>query len=188
MPGEYWSAKYPGIIQRSNGEFRKPKIWINPRGVTCTANSYFKEINCFVCNKIFLWDKSNLKSSKNKVCSMKCRISLQTKPNGSKTYKGGYFKNHVMIKMDNHPYANNQGQVPEHRLVMEKHLGRILDPTEIVHHVNFIKNDNNINNLVLFKSASDHFKCHGSLNKCVAKLINKGYLKFNKEKNEYEVI
>jgi transposase-like protein len=43
---------------------------------------------------------------------------------------------------------------------MERHLNRILDPKEIVHHVNRDKKDNRIENLELFDSLSDHMSHH----------------------------
>ena len=50
----------------------------------------------------------------------------------------------------NHPYSGKQGYIAEHRLIMEKHLGRYLTKQEAVHHINHNIADNRIKNLMLF--------------------------------------
>ena len=83
---------------------------------------------------------------------------------GSKhwNWKGGkiHFRGYVLIKNISHPFCNNLGYVREHRLIMEKRLGRYLQPHERVHHINEIKNDNRDKNLQLFNNMSEHIRIH----------------------------
>ena len=67
--------------------------------------------------------------------------------------------NYILIYAPNHPYAIN-GYVREHRLVVEKYLGRYLTPTEVVHHINGIRDDNRIENLMVFCCNSAHRRYH----------------------------
>ena len=65
-------------------------------------------------------------------------------------WKGGKTITHngyILVKMPKHPSAFVTGYVLEHRIVMEKHIGRFLKRNELVHHRNCIKHDNRIENL-----------------------------------------
>lgn len=65
-------------------------------------------------------------------------------------FKGKHIsKGYVLLYRPEHPHRNSQGYVHEHRLEMEKYLGRYLDPSEIVHHKDADKMNNDIGNLLL---------------------------------------
>jgi DNA-binding transcriptional ArsR family regulator len=65
---------------------------------------------------------------------------------------------YVLVKVPGHPFADNRGYVREHRLVMERVLGRFLDPCEVVHHKDRNKENNDAGNLEVFRSNADHLR------------------------------
>lgn len=70
-------------------------------------------------------------------------------------WKGGRKKwghGYVACLSHGHPNADWAGYVAEHRLVMEKELGRPLHRDEHVHHKNGIKTDNRPENLELWST------------------------------------
>jgi hypothetical protein len=68
---------------------------------------------------------------------------------GRRIESSGY----IEIYNPGHPKARNNRYIKEHRLVMEKSLGRYLTKDESVHHINGNKTDNDISNLELWSSS-----------------------------------
>lgn len=83
-----------------------------------------------------------------------------TKP-GYVTTWAGYRK---LLRPD-HPRADSKGYVAEHTLVMEAHIGRFLEPDEVVHHINYDKADNQLDNLQLMTDA-EHRALHRKAGDC----------------------
>jgi len=87
--------------------------------------------------------------------------------NGGKKNVNGYIyvlnRNHPRTKGKDKPY------IPEHVMIMEKHLGRTLkiygfnkSKNEVVHHINANRKDNRLRNLKLM-THKDHVGLHNSL-------------------------
>lgn len=82
-------------------------------------------------------------------------------------WKGGKRKSgrgYISVWDPTHPNANKGGCILEHRLVMEKLIGRPLLQQETVHHKNGIRNDNRPENLELWTTQ------HGKGQKVIDKI------------------
>jgi hypothetical protein len=80
------------------------------------------------------------------------RTLQQGKGDKNPGWKGGRTvskEGYAYLRMPEHPFAQTNGYIKEHRYVMEQHLGRYLGRDEIIHHINGIKSDNRIENLEL---------------------------------------
>ena len=94
---------------------------------------------------------------------------------GGRGLKSGYWT----VYNPKHPRALNIGRVWEHILVMEKKIGRYIDKSEPIHHIDMDRQNNKIENLYLCKDSSEHQKAHSSLNECAKQLIKQGKIRFS---------
>jgi hypothetical protein len=81
-------------------------------------------------------------------------------------WKGGRWQDdrgYWYVYSPDHPFRTSDGYILEHRLVMEKHIGRYLTKSEIVHHIIPVTPDycnNDISNLMLLSSQKEHRQQH----------------------------
>ena len=75
------------------------------------------------------------------------------------TRKKLIWNGYVYIYTPKHPFAYSNGYVAEHKLVLEKKLGRFLKKTEHAHHINKITDDNRPENLEA-KDGKEHTGFH----------------------------
>lgn len=86
------------------------------------------------------------------------RAEQTSRWNGGRwVHKTGY----VLRYAPEHPNCDQRGYVPEHRLVVEEQIGRLLTRREHVHHINGDKADNRLENLIAL-THSEHLKLHGA--------------------------
>ena len=104
--------------------------------------------------------------------------------NGKNSHRG-----YILIYAPDHPFAGYGGYVMEHRLIMEKHLGRYLMKHEIIHHIDRNPKNNNISNLQLVTRAKHniiHKKIDTTGRKCSECSETKTYdWHFNHDKTAY---
>lgn len=121
---------------------------------------------CHTCGKEFAlnaYKRFDLRRNPNKrtFCSRRCYSADMAgtgnpKWRGGRTVTGGY----AYVYAPDHPCNTRHGYVLEHRLVMEAELGRLLLPTETVHHIDGNTLNNVPENLMLMTEEAEHRRLH----------------------------
>lgn len=115
-----------------------------------------KETICQGCGKSYL---ARLDSAM-KYCSNKCQAQGKNNP----AYRGGVIEDDRGYKLVRETYGPHKSGKPykyEHRLIVEKQIGRDLHTWEHVHHIDFNRTNNDPSNLEVMSKA-EHHKFHSS--------------------------
>lgn len=111
-------------------------------------------IICLNCGKEKRVFPKDVERGKGKFCSQLCANIYNGKnKSNEKTFKqNGY----IYLKLYDHPNRSKQNLVAEHRVIIERKIGRYLTNKEVVHHIDKNKSNNEIYNLYLCKDDLEH--------------------------------
>lgn len=106
--------------------------------------------------KLSSYSKSKIAASENGKKNKGRRKRTDYEFGGHEKKRGdGYIK----VYVPDHPNCTADGYVMKHILVVEQSIGRYLTKYECVHHINHIRDDNRIENLMLM-TKSEHISMH----------------------------
>jgi hypothetical protein len=134
--------------QAINHGFKLFKDGFWRRKTRSTWQKYHEKI-CKNCTEEYL----TITPNSSFFCSVKCVIKPRGKNHGA--WKGGRWRSRGYVRV----YVGRRLYRGEHVLLMEEKIGRHLKPDEHVHHINGIKDDNRLENLIVLKK-SQHMSLH----------------------------
>ena len=144
------------------GEIRKDyEVGLGNKRVNCIW------LACLDCNKQRWVRVSDTRKLNFTGLCHTCRLlrwngKLELSPNwkGGIKHVGGRVWIWLPANRQFYSMADKQGYIERARLVMAEHLGRPLTPSEVVHHRNEVKDDDQFENLKLYLGHSPHAHHH----------------------------
>ncbi len=181
--------KYGNIINRTTtrihslhkcdicGEFFERKVTFKANKPKMLSISDAKKRNTY-CKSCYLPKISQANAVKSKMS----KISIGDK----KIDREGYVHIFVDKEWKYHKTWSTHGigWVREHVYIISESLKRMLFRGEQIHHIDGVKANNNIDNLVLL-SASEHKRAHNSYEIIGKQLFDMGYISYDKNINQY---
>ncbi len=112
------------------------------------------------------------------------RVIKKLKGSNHPSWKGGTGLKHgyMTIYQPEHHRASSIKRTYEHILLLEKYIGRSITKEERIHHIDFVRNNNKLDNLFLCESDSKHKAIQQQYNEIVCMLIKKKIIKFTNGK------
>jgi len=159
-------ARREGVGLKPHTKLLANREWLEEQLKTKNMVQISKDLGC-PDDTVFWWARKHGLVALNVDKSNAIKAALRKAyPNGSggensSAWKGGRYRiktGYVRVYAPDHPDARNN-TVFEHRLVMEKVLGRYLEADEIVHHIDGNKSNNDPANLALTRQG-DHISQH----------------------------
>lgn len=157
-----------------------------------TRNRIWIKAKCSTCGKETFQDIANSKKANRCFCSRDCQTKGHSGKN-SPSWQGGRKlkrkndpKSSVLIYNPSHPNCNRDGYICEHRLIVEESIGRYLEKTELIHHIDCDHSNNDIINLDIV-SQEEHNQVHWSLNNLLPILLERGVIIYDKIDKRYKI-
>jgi hypothetical protein len=151
------------------------------KGQFCSRECYYRYIDstirekCPECGQMFEYPKWKHK----KFCSQSCASKhYQKTPSAYRPKKSAGPKNRYRQARS----VIDGRRITIHRALMEQKLRKRLKSSEHVHHIDMNPSNNTIENLYLYKNASEHSKGHRTIDATVHFLLDNGIIGFESGK------
>ena len=136
----------------------------------------------FYTEKRRAYDKRQKGITKKKPINFSDTMRKINPPLGRKIDSKGYILIYKPNYEGSYKGKTNKGYIFEHKFIMELKIGRILKSSERIHHINNIKSDNKIENLLLCENPKEHTLIHWKMQELIFDLIKKGLVFYDGQK------